>query len=176
MESFNRGEHVVAAFLDVEKAFDSVWRSGLGCRIFRLGLPTGVARWLSGFLVGRLIQVGMGSFLSNQISPRAGVPRGSVLSPLLFLIYVGDLPPPRCGQGSLSQFAGGAAQWAFGLNVGFVANLLQWGLLGLAAWCTGWGVGLGPEKAGVVVFSRSLLAGRAELNLALCGGPLGIYP
>ena len=51
MESFNRGEHVVAAFLDVEKAFDNVWH--------------------------------VNGFHSDKISPLAGVPQGSVLSPLL---------------------------------------------------------------------------------------------
>ena len=34
MESFNRGEHVLAAFLDVEKAFDNVWHNGLKYKIF----------------------------------------------------------------------------------------------------------------------------------------------
>ena len=86
MESFNRGEHVVAAFLDVEKAFDNVWHNGLRFKIFQLDLPTKMTCWLSDFLVGRLIQVNVKNFLSNQINPKAGVPQGSVLSPLLFLI------------------------------------------------------------------------------------------
>ena len=81
MESFNRGEHVVAAFLDVEKAF--VWHNGLRFKIFQLDLPTKIMRWLSDFLVGWLIQVNMNNFFSNQINPEAGVPQGSVLSPLL---------------------------------------------------------------------------------------------
>ena len=55
MESFNRGEHVVAAFLDVEKAFDNVWHNGLGYKIFMLELPTEMTCWLSDFLVGRVI-------------------------------------------------------------------------------------------------------------------------
>ena len=57
MENFNKGEHVVPAFLDDEKAFDNVWHNGLGLKIFQLDLPTKMTRWLSDFLVGRLIQV-----------------------------------------------------------------------------------------------------------------------
>ena len=82
MESFNRGEHVVAAFLDVEKAFDNVWHNGLRYKIFMLDLPTKMTRWLSDFLVGRVIQVNVDGFLSDKISPVTGVPQGSVLSPL----------------------------------------------------------------------------------------------
>ena len=51
MESFNRGKHVVAAFLDAEKAFDNVWHNGLRYKIFMLDLPTKMTRWLSYFLV-----------------------------------------------------------------------------------------------------------------------------
>ena len=74
---------MVAAFLDVEKAFDNVWHNGLRFKIFQLDLLTKNTRWLSDFLVGRLIQVNVNNFLSNQINPKAGVPQGSVLSPLL---------------------------------------------------------------------------------------------
>ena len=97
MESFNRGEHVVAAFLDIEEAFDNVWHNGLRYKIFMLDLPTKMTRWLSDFLVGRVIQVNMNGFLSDKINPIAEVPQGSVLSPLLFMIYVNNLPktPPQ---------------------------------------------------------------------------------
>ena len=176
MESFNRGEHVVAAFLDVEKAFDNVWHNGLRYKIFQLDLPTKMTRWLSDFLVGRLIQVNVNNFFSNQINPKAGVPQGSVLSPLLFLIYVNDLPAPHHNQNSLSQFADDTAQWAFSLSVRIAAKLLQQDLLKLAMWCAKWRIKLNPEKTKVIIFSRSILARKTELNLKLYGETLKIYP
>ena len=176
MESFNRGEHVVAAFLDVKKAFDNVWHNGLRYKIFQLDLPTKMTRWLSDFLVGRLIQVNVNNFFSNQINPKAGVPQGSVLSPLLFLIYVNDLPAPHHNQNSLSQFADDTAQWAFSLSVRIAAKLLQQDLLKLAMWCAKWRIKLNPEKTKVIIFSRSILARKTELNLKLYGETLKIYP
>ena len=176
MESFNKGEHVVAAFLDVEKAFDNVWHNGLRYKIFQLDLPTKMTRWLSDFLVGRLIQVNVNNFFSNQMNPKAGVPQGSVLSPLLFLIYVNDLPAPHHNQNSLSQFADDTAQWAFSLSVRIAAKLLQQDLLNLAMWCAKWRIKLNPEKTKVIIFSRSILARKTELNLKLYGETLKIYP
>ena len=91
MESFNRGEHVIAAFLDVEKAFDNVWHNGLRYKIYQLDLSTKLCRWLSDFLVG---QVKIEGFLSPKVYHKAGVSQGSNLSLLLLLIYVNDMLNP----------------------------------------------------------------------------------
>ena len=112
MESFKWGEPVIAAFLDVEKALNNVWHNGLRYKIYQLGLPTKLCRWLSDFLVGRVIQVKIEGFLSPKIYPKAGVPQGSNLSPLLFLNYVSDMPNPSHHQTNKSQFADDAGQWA----------------------------------------------------------------
>ena len=176
MESFNRGGHVVAAFLDVEKVFDNVWHNGLRYKMFMLDLPTKMTRWLSDFLVGRVIQVNVNGFLFDKISPIAGVPQGSVLSPLLFLICVNDLPKPHHRRNSKSQFADDTALWAASKNVQFAAKLLHKDLRKLAKWCGKWRIKLNPEKTKVIIFSRSSLARNSEPILKLYGERLKIYP
>ena len=118
----------------------------------------------------------MNSFLSNQINPKAGIPQDSVLSPLLFLIYVNDLPPPHHHQTSLFQFADDTAQWAFSRRVRTAAALLQQDVLKLAMWCAKWRIKLYPEKTKMIIFSRSLLARKSESNLKLYGETLKIHP
>ena len=135
-----------------------------------------MTRWLPDFLVDHVIQVNINGFLSNQINPKAGVPQGSFLSPLPFLIYVNDLPTPHHKQNSLFQFADDTAQWAFSLNVRIVAKLSQQDLLSLALWCAKWRIKLNPEKSMVIIFSRSKLARETEPNLKLYGKTPTFYP
>ena len=117
MESFNQGEHVIAAFLDVEKVFNNIWHNGLRYKIYQLGLSTKLSRWLSDFLVGRVIQVKIEGLLSPKVYPKAGVPQGSNLSPLLFL--------SSHHQSNKSQFENDAGQWAMSKNVNLAAEYLQ---------------------------------------------------
>ena len=176
MESFNRGEHVIAAFLDVEKAFDNVWHNGLRYKIYQLDLPTKLCRWLSDFLVGRVIQVKIEGFLSPKGYPKASVPQGSNLSPLLFLIYVNDMPNPSHHQTDKLQFADDAGQWAVSKNIDLAVEYLQRDLDKLARWCAKWRIKLNPEKTKVIIFSKSRFAIRAEPALSLYGDLLSYYP
>ena len=135
MERFNQGKHVIAAFLDVEKAFDNVWHNGLRYKIYQLDLPTKLCRWLSDFLVGRVIHVKIEGFLSPKVHSKAGVSQGSNLRPLCFLIYVNDMPNPIHQQTNKSQFSDDAGQRAVSKNIILAVEYLQRDLDKLARWC-----------------------------------------
>ena len=141
-----------------------------------LDLPTKMTRWLYDFLVGRDIQINVNGFLFDKISPIPGVPQSSVLSPLLFLIYVNDLPKPHHRHNSKSQFADNIALWDASKNVQFAAKFLHKDLQKLAKWCAKWRIKLNPEKTKVIIFSRSHFGKKLEPFLKLYGERLKIYP
>ena len=76
----------------------------------------------------------------------------------------------------IGLFADDTAQWAFSLNIHIAAKLLQQDLLKLAMWCAKWKIKLNPTKTKVIIFSRSILTRKTELNLKLYGETLKIYP
>ena len=145
-------------------------------KIYQLGLPTKLCRWLSNFLDGKVIQVKTEGFLSPKVCPKAGIPQSSNLSPLLFLIYVNDMPNPRHHQPNKSQFADDAGQWVVSKNINLAAEYLQRDLDKLARWCAKWRIKPNPEKTKVIIFSKSRSAIRAEPALSLYGGLLSDYP
>ena len=103
-----------------------------------------------------MIQVKVDGFLSSKIYPKAGVPQGSVLSPLLFLIYINDMPDPKHHLNSESHFADDTGLWAISKKASLAANRLKRDLDALAEWCTKWRIKLDPEKTKLIMFSRSI--------------------
>ena len=176
MESFNQGEHVIAAFLDVEKAFNNVWHNGLRYKIYQLYVPTKLCRWISDFLVWRVIQVKIEGFLSPKVYPQSRCPTRFQPESITFLIYINDMPNPTHHQTNKSRFADDAGQRAVSKSIDLAVEYLQRDLDKLARWCARWRIKLNPEKTKVIIFSNSRSAIREEPALFLYGDLLSYYP
>ena len=157
---------VDVVYLDFQKAFDSVPHLRLLDKLQRYGVSGKLLAWIAAFLSGRKQQVVLDGCQSEWTDIVSGVPQGSVLGPLLFLVYVNDLPD--IVQCDIKLFADDTKLFT---KVPFSADatLLQTDLEALTRWSNTWLMPFNQSKCKVLHFGHTNQGFQYNMD----GAPLG---
>jgi len=140
-------------YLDYRKAFDSVPHKRLIEKLKTYGITGCLRKWIESFLTSRKMIVGIRGTFSEEIEVISGVPQGSVLGPLLFLLFVNDLP--RWIVNSMKMFADDTKLWCR-IETESDSESLQKDLDSLANWSQKWMLEFNSSKCKVMHVGHKL--------------------
>ena len=136
-------------YIDFSKAFDSIVHSKLLFKLELYGISGHLLKWISSFLSNRMQCVVTDYFYSPICSVISGVPQGSVLGPILFIIYVNDIDSVCCGDTTMQLFADDAKLYS-NVVVDSASTSLQLSLDRLTQWANVWQLHININKCSVL--------------------------
>ena len=156
-KSFDNNLEVRGIFLDISKAFDRVWHQGLLFKLKQNGISGDLFNLLVSFLENRKQRVVLNGQFSPWANVNAGVPQGSILGPLFFLVYINDLceglkSNPRLFADDVSLFSAVS-------DINITANQINSDLTLINEWAFKWKMQFNPDpskQAQEVLFSRKI--------------------
>ena len=145
--ALEKGEEIHVVFLGLSKAYDRVSIPGLLSKLASLGFTDSTMQWFTSFLTNREQRVRVDGCLSLPQAPKSGIPQGTVLGPILFLVYINDLPrsiPNEC-----SIFADDTSLFQTGCDSQLICSRISEDLYRATDWATAWGMQLNAERGNI---------------------------
>lgn len=153
--STRKKKRVIVALLDVAKAYDRVWREGLIHKLITINLPLWMTKLIASWMEERSFRVRSGNSLSTPRIAVEGLPQGSALSPLLYNIFVYDIPKferKRCLH--TLQFADDTAVVSIGTSFSQARKIIEKALYELCCYADRWKISLNSQKTEVLFFGN----------------------
>lgn len=131
--NMEQGKLCGAVFLDLKKAFDTVDHGILLSKLSSIGLSENSLQWFQSYITGRKQRTCCENELSSELPVTHGVPQGSILGPLLFVVYINDLPNvlESC---CASLYADDTVIYCYGSSSQELSEKLNQDLLTVAKW------------------------------------------
>lgn len=143
-------KYCAGVFLDVAKAFDTVWHDGLLFKLKNI-FPAPLYLILKSYLANRSFNVRHNLQHSKQYPIYAGVPQGSDIAPFLYTIYTSDLPTTE--NTLVGTYADDTAILSVSSDHTTASHQLQTHLNTLSQWFTNWKIKINESKSSLVTFS-----------------------
>jgi Reverse transcriptase (RNA-dependent DNA polymerase) len=165
MGAVDSGKFVGAILLDLSKAFDCVPHQQLLHELAKIGVGSSALNWFASYLNGREQRVSSSQEVTQWKAVGRGVPQGSCLSPLLFNIFVRDLP--SCCDLDCTQFADDSTESTADKNLQIITQKLSDSFLDIKQFCTDHELVLNTAKTQFIIFKSQGRKIPAELEVVL---------
>ena len=146
-------QFAVGVFIDMTKAFDTVWHDAILVELQKMGFGGKFIKFVHNFLENRTIKVKINSTNSGEYEIKNGVPQGSCLSPLLFLVLINSLPGVIIYSNPL-LYADDFTLLIIGKCLKMLQKKLQIDINNFQDWCENHGLTASEEKSTVTIFTH----------------------
>ena len=140
---------VTEVFLDLSKAFDKVWHDGLLYKLRCMGICGEYLKLIGSFLSARFPRVLLNCQTSKWSQIKAGVLQASVLGPLLFLVYINDVPLELTS--NVKLFAGDTSIFSVVLDSSSSSLSLNEDLFKISQWGYKWKMLFNPDTSKILL-------------------------
>ena len=163
--NFNTRTPTVALFIDFRKAFDCLQYPTLIAKLRKLNLAEGTLKWVTDYLKNRSQSTLANGRLSASGDIKQGVPQGSILGPLLYILYANDISE-IINKTKVAFYADDTVLYTSSKNLDLAMKRIQEDLNNLLKWCTHNDIHINPTKTKYVIFStQEVQDPRAKLKV-----------